>query len=92
MKRAKLAKSDKDQELRDKARAFVYKHGESVFLDVCQGVVNKILVEKGIVTADELRDSYLRDLCKIDNDRTEAKRACFDIYGRLVNLPVNPKG
>jgi hypothetical protein len=51
-----------DQRLRDLAAELVEKHGIIVLLDVCQGVVNKTLVRKGIVTSAELRDAYVEDV------------------------------
>lgn len=69
MKTAKspaVLKKQLNQKLRDVSNDFVGRHGSMVFLDVCQGVINKILVKKGIATVEELRDAYLEDIENVD--------------------------
>lgn len=62
-----------DAELRVVAKEFIDKFGMFVFLDVCQGTVNKILVTMGIISSKDLRDAYLLDLRKATSAGTAAK-------------------
>lgn len=55
-----------DQKLVDVSREFILKHGKLDFLDLCLGTINKILVEKKIVTKSELSEAYMADIVKIN--------------------------
>ena len=48
------------ENLEELAKAFEEKHGSSEFIKAACSVVNKLLVDKGLVTADELRE-YMKD-------------------------------
>lgn len=57
----KIVKKE-DDVLRKIARDFVERHGLVRFLDLCQGTINKVLVKKGIITSNDLRDAYINDI------------------------------
>jgi len=67
----------KDERLRSESRQFIKKYGLLNFLDVCQGTVNKVLVMKGLVTVEELRDAYLTDIMKASVKEACAESALF---------------
>ena len=75
MQSKSLTRKALNQGLRDAAAELVRRHGSVLLLDVCQGTINKMLVSKGIVTSDELRDAYMTDVQKAlrHSDEAEAR-------------------
>jgi hypothetical protein len=47
-----------NEQLNKEAQAFIAKYGLLIMLDVSLGAINKLLIEKGVVTVAELRDAY----------------------------------
>ena len=68
-----ISSKDLDQNLCDAAAILIRDRGLLVLLDVCQGTINKVLIQKGIVTSDELRDAYMADITKVLKHSKECK-------------------
>ena len=71
----KANKDKLDKELNDEVQQFILHQGMDMFLDVCQGTINKLLIIKGLVTSDELRKAYLADIKCAAQRETKAARA-----------------
>lgn len=64
----KLVKQqDIDNKLRQESRKFILDHGLLDFLDLCQGAMSELLIKKGIISVNELRDAYLEKIQKATN-------------------------
>ena len=45
---------------------FENKHGSEVFVRVCLSALNQLLVKKGIVTEEELKESLLTEMSNVE--------------------------
>ena len=54
-----------DEKLHNESTDFIREHGLLLFLDICHGSLNNLLVKKGVITSDELRDEYLVSLSSV---------------------------